>query len=314
MIPNMHSEPVIGIICEQSTSVLAGRVRAAGYKAIRLSPEQLTPDELPEVDAWVVDCPDNSLVAEAMAWIETRVLALSNRPDLSDLAEYRNWCDRIIRTLDKWNANFWQNTGEQSGSTSQAFADVEAVWILAGSAGGVPAVSEFLAALTHVPRVAFIYAQHIEADQQELLEAIGHVNRDLPCALAVGRHWLNPGRVLIAPATCQLRFSNWGEVFSTREPWETRETPHINHVMMAMSGLQPAPGGAIIFSGTGRDGCDGMRALQAVGTRVWAQDPETAVAPSMPQSVIDAELASRTGSPQELAAAFLELYPTAVTS
>ena len=132
MIPNMDSEPVIGIICEQSTSVLAGRVRAAGYKAIRVSPEQLTPDELPVVDAWVVDCPDNSLVAEAMAWIETRVLALSNRPDLSDLAEYRNWCDRIIRTLDKWNASFWQNTGEQSASTSEAFADVEAVWVLAG--------------------------------------------------------------------------------------------------------------------------------------------------------------------------------------
>jgi chemosensory pili system protein ChpB (putative protein-glutamate methylesterase) len=310
----MNTEPVIGVICEQSTSVLVGRVRAAGYKAIRVSPAQLVPDELPVVDAWVVDCPDNSDVADAMAWIETRVLALSNRPDLSDLAEYRNWCDRIIRTLDKWNASFWQNTGEQSGSTSEGYADVEAVWILAASAGGVPAVSEFLAALTHVPPVAFIYAQHIEADQQDLLKAIGHVNRDIPCALAIGRHWLNPGRILIAPATCQLRFTNWGEVFSTREPWETRETPHINQVMMAMSGLQPAPGGAIIFSGTGTDGCAGLRALQAVGTRVWAQDPSTAVAPSMPQSAIDAGLVSRTGSAQDLAAAMSELYPAPATS
>ena len=310
----MDTEPVVGIICEQSTSVLVGRVRAAGYKAIRVSPEQLIPDQLPTVDAWVVDCPDNSDVADAMAWIETRVLALSNRPDLSDLAEYRIWCDRIIRTLDKWNADFWQGSDEPSSSTSEAYADVEAVWILAASAGGVPAVSEFLAALTHVPRVAFIYAQHIEADQQDLLKAIGHVNRDLPCSLAVGRHWLNPGRVLIAPATCQLRFTNWGEVFSTREPWETRETPHINQVMMAMSGLQPAPAGAIMFSGTGTDGCAGLRALQAVGTTVWAQDPDTAVAPSMPQSAIDAGLVSRTGSPQDLATALLELYPSAVTS
>jgi chemotaxis response regulator CheB len=111
-----------------------------------------------------------------------------------------------------------------------------------------------------------------------------------------------------------LRFTNWGEVFSTREPWETRETPHINQVMMAMSGLQPAPAGAIMFSGTGTDGCAGLRALQAVGTTVWAQDPETAVAPSMPQSAIDAGLVSRTGSPLDLATALLELYPSAVTS
>ena len=310
----MDTEPVIGIICEQSTSVLAGRVRAAGYKAIRVSPAQLVPDELPPVDAWVVDCPDNSDVADAMAWIETRGVALSNRPDLSDLAEYRTWCDRIIRTLDKWNASFWQGTSEQSGSTSQAFADVKAVWVLAASAGGVPAVSEFFTALTHIPPIAFIYAQHIQADQQELLEAIGHVNRDLPCALAIGRHWLNPGQVLIVPATCQLRFSKQGEVFSTREAWESRETPHIDQVMMAMSGLQPAPRGAIIFSGTGQDGCEGLRALQAVGTKVWAQDPDTAVAPSMPQSAIDAGLVSKTGSPGELAAALLELYPSAVNS
>ena len=111
----MITEPVIGIICEQTTSVLAGRVRSAGYKVIRVSPEQLKPGELPEVDAWVVDCGDNAEVADAMAWIETRVLALSNRPDLSELEEYRNWGDKIIRTLDKWNADFWQGSSQQTG-------------------------------------------------------------------------------------------------------------------------------------------------------------------------------------------------------
>jgi chemosensory pili system protein ChpB (putative protein-glutamate methylesterase) len=305
----MNPEPVIGIICEQTTSVLAGRIRAAGYKVIRVAPQQLIPGELPDVDAWVVDCGDNSEVADAMAWIETRVLALSNRPDLSSLEEYRTWGDRIISTLDKWNADFWQGTSQQTGSTSEAYADVKAIWVLAASAGGVEAVSQFFSALTTIPPVAFVYAQHIQADQQEMLEAIGHANSNIPCSLAVGRHWLNPGRVLIVPATAQLKFSKQGEVFSTRDAWGTRETPNIDQVMMAMTGLQPAPSGAIIFSGTGRDGSEGLRALKGVGTRIWAEDPATAVASSMPQSAIDAGLVSHAGSPKALAKALMELYP-----
>ena len=307
----MQSEPVIGVICDHSSAVLAGRIKAAGYRITRVMPENLVQGELPAVSAWVIDCGDNTEVAEAMTWIEPQVLALSNRPDPSQLLDYRQWCERIIRTLDKWTADFWHAQVEPSPSSAQDYALVQGVWILAGSTGALGAVSEFFRAFTHIPPVAFIYAQHIHADQQHLLTTIGRANRDLVCSLALGRHWLNAGQVLIAPAACRLRFSRHGEVFSVRDPWDTQETPNISQLMMAMSGMKPAPAGAIMFSGAGRDGRDGLRALQARGTRIWAQDPASAEAPSMPLAALEQGLASKVATPAELAAELMALYPEA---
>ena len=305
----MQTEPTIGIICDHRSLVLAGRLIGAGYRIVRISPEDLMPGKMAVTDAWVVDCTDNAPVADAMAWIEQEVVVLSNRPDPSTLQEYRDWCDRIVHTLDKRSADFWHASNAQTASVPEAYAQVEAVWVIAGSTGGVNAVSEFLNAFTHVPPVAFVYAQHIRANQQSMLTAVGHANPDLHYSLAVGRHWLNPGHVLIVPAACRLEFSKQGQVVSIRDQWGTSETPSIDHLMMTMSGMSPSPAGAIIFSGAGSDGSAGLRALQAIGTRIWAQDPATAVSPSMPQSALDLGLVAHSAGPTGLAAEFMRLYP-----
>ena len=305
----MQTEPTIGIICDHSSQVLAGRIIGAGYRIVRVSPEKLIPGELADTAAWVVDCADNSPVADAMAWIEQEVLVLSNRPDPSQQLEYRSWCDRIIHTLDKWSADFWHASSVQTESVPEAYAEVKAVWVMAGSTGGVNAVSEFFSAFTHVPPVAFVYAQHIRANQQSMLTAVGHSNPKLCCSLAVGRHWLNPGHVLIVPAACRLEFSKQGQVVSVRDHWGTSETPNIDQLMLTMSGMSPSPAGAVIFSGAGKDGSEGLRALQAVGTRIWAQDPSSAVSPSMPQNAIDLGLVAYSATPRELATEFMRLYP-----
>ncbi|MEP5766555.1 MAG: chemotaxis protein CheB [Halieaceae bacterium] len=308
----MQDEPLIGLICDHSSPVLAGYIGAAGYRLVRVMPDKLSPQDLAPVDVWVIDCEDSNVVADAAAWLEPQVLAISNRPKPALLEDYRAWCDKIIHTLDKWTADIRHAHLEQSRSDAAAYAAVEGVWVLAGSTGAVAAVSRFLGAFTHVPPVAFVYAQHIHHSQQASLKAIGHANRDLVCNLAIGRHWLNPGHVLIAPATSQLRFSRFGEVFSVRDQWETSETPCIDKLMLAISGLKPAPSGAIIFSGAGRDSCLGLHALQAVGTEIWAQSPESCEAPSMPQAAIDDELASTIATPEAMAAMFMQRYPTGV--
>lgn len=305
----MQTGPTIGIICDHSSLLLAGRIIGAGYRIVRVSPDKLVPGKLADTDAWVVDCADHTLVADAVAWIEQEVLVLSNRPDPSDQLNYSSWCKRIIHTLDKWSADFWHAGNAQTVSVLEAYAEVEAVWILAGSTGGVNAASEFFGAFTHIPPVAFVYAQHIQANQQSMLTAVGHSNPNLCCSLAVGRHWLNPGHVLIVPAACRLEFSKQGEVFSVRDQWGTAETPNINQLMLTMSGMSPSPAGAIIFSGAGKDGSEGLRALQAVGTRIWVQDPSSAVSPSMPQNAIDLGLVVHSATPGELGAEFMRLYP-----
>lgn len=302
----MESEPLIGIICDHSSPVLAGDIKRAGYRVLRLMAEDLHPQSVAAVDAWVIDCVNSADVAEATLWLEPRVLAISNRPDPADLKAYRRWCERIIEVLERWTANQRLKREQHEQSRHSAFADVQAVWVLAGSTGAYHAVRQFLAGLSGAPPVAFILAQHIDPSQESTLTAIGGANPAIRCEIALGRHWLNPAQLLIVPASRQVVFKRNGEVYSTRKPWSTHETPSIDGLMLAVSGIRPE--GAIMFSGAGKDGCEGMAALAALGTTIWVQDPATCAAPSMPESVIARRIAATVAPPEILAEQLQALY------
>lgn len=304
----MQEKPVIGLLCDHNSAVLEGFIGKAGYRVLRRRPERLAQDAPDAVDAWVIDCEDSDAVADIALLLEPRVVALSNRPAPGELQPYRDWCERIIRVLDKWTADIRDNRSATASSEASAFTDVQGLWLLAGSTGAIEAARVFFGRLQPAPPVAFLYAQHINAAQQSTLTAIGLSNRDLACYVGVGRHWLNCGHILIAPASSKLGFARYGEVFSTREPWTTPETPNLDELMLTMSGMQPAPAGVIILSGAGRDGSRGLAALHSVGSEVWAQDPTTCAAPSMPVTAIESGLTSLVAPPEALASHLLARY------
>ncbi len=304
----MESQPFIGVVCDASFSVLAGRIKGAGYRIARVSPAMLKPGMRPAVDIWVVDCDDIDAVADDLADIDAPVLALSNRPGVEERLAYRTWSERILRTLEKWTADAWHPRRDNS-STPDHYAAVEGVWLLAGSVGMDTAVRDFLEALPEIPHVSFLYAQHIPANEQHaLVNKFNRVNRQLHTVLAVGRHWFNPCQMLVVPASCRLQFGHQGEVFSLRDAWGGRVDPHIDQLMMSVAGLQPRLSGAIMFSGASTDGLQGAQALHGIGCEVWAQDPDTATEPAMPRAVSQLRLASEVGSPERLAELFMAKY------
>ena len=70
-----------------------------------------------------------------------------------------------------------------------------------------------------VPPVAMVYAQHWEGSQAPLVEQFLKANESVKCSVALGRNWLNPGHLLVAPNDCRIQFGGEGEVFSVREGW-----------------------------------------------------------------------------------------------
>lgn len=304
------TQPFIGVVCDASYSVLAARIKQAGYRIARISPMMLIAGRRPSVDIWVVDCDDSDAVADVISELDAPVVALSNRPDVGDVEAYRAWASRIIATLNRWTADAWQGRPDAANSTADHFAAVDGVWLLAGAAGAESAVREFLEALTWVPPVTFVYAQHIDpADQLGLVNRLAKSNRHLRCTLAVGRHWFNPCQLLVVPASCRLQFGHQGEVFSLRDAWGGRYDPHIDALMMSLAGLNPRLSGAIVFSGASSDGLLGAQALHGIGCPIWAQDVHSATEPAMPNAIATLRLDSKVGTPTELAAAFLDLYP-----
>jgi chemotaxis response regulator CheB len=304
----MDTQPFIGVICDASFSALAGRIKTSGYRIARLSPAMLLPGSLPPVDAWVVDCNDDELVADALAWIETPVVALSNRPSPSDRVAFKAWADRIVKTLDKWTADARHGRSGAPSSVASAWADVEGVWVLAGAEGTDDAVEEFLASMPLAPPVAFVYAQHSEGSQSEAIQRFMQANDGVTCTYGLGRHWLNPRQLLVTPNTHRIQFTNQGEVFSLRDSWGGKDCPNIDHLILEMMGMQPGPSGVILFSGACGDGLQGAQALRTMGARVWSQSPDSANEPRLPQAVQKLGLASNTGTPAELAADLAGLY------
>ena len=309
------TQPFIGVICDASFSVLAARIKQAGYRIARISPLMLISGRRPAVDIWAVDCDDSDVVADVISELDAPVVALSNRPDVSDIEAYRAWANRIVATLNRWTADAWQGRPDAANSTADHFAAVDGVWLLAGAAGAESAVREFLEALTWVPPVTFVYAQHVAPeDQLGLVNRLGKANRHVRCTLAVGRHWFNPCQLLVVPASCRLQFGHQGEVFSLRDAWGGRYDPHIDALMMSLAGLKPRLSGAMVFSGASSDGLLGAQALHGIGCPIWAQDVHSATEPAMPNAIAALRLDSKVGTPSELAAAFLELYPEVVVT
>jgi chemotaxis response regulator CheB len=303
----MDMQPLIGIICDGSFSAIAGRIKNSGYRIARVSAQMLVPGNLPPVDAWVVDCDDPDVVADAIAWIETPLVALSNRPSPTDRIAYKAWAERIVRTLDKWTANVRHSRCRETRSSATAWGDTEGIWILAGSAGADEAVVEFLESLPWVPPVAMVYAQHSERPQTGLVERLAAARSHVTCSLALGRHWLNPGQILVTPSCSRIGFSSHGEVFSLRDTWGGKDCPNIDQLTMEMLGL-PRLAGVILFSGDSGDGLQGALALRGMGARVWAQHPDSAIQPGLPRAAQQLRLASNVGTPAELAADFAGLY------
>ncbi len=304
----MSVKPRIGLISDHRSPILAGYVQRADYEVALVTPDSLVEGQVAEVDAWVVDCDDSNTVADATIWLEPRLLALSNRPSTDNLEDYRRWCERIIATLDKWTGHIRDSQDDTMVSSPSAYQAVKGTWILVGSTGAFGAMRKFLRAMDDLPPVAFLYAQHINPRQESTLLAMSSANRGIKCTLALGRHWLNVGHVLIAPASRIIRFGNKGEISSAREEWQTPETPNLTQVLLASCGMNPAPAGAIVFSGAGADGRLGLPAIAQLGTRIWAQSPHSCEAPSMPEMAIATGLVTETGTPDELAEKLCSLY------
>ncbi|MBN7797143.1 chemotaxis protein CheB [Parahaliea mediterranea] len=185
---------------------------------------------------------------------------------------------------------------------------VQAVWLLAGSAGATAAVHRFLGGFRRCPPVAFIYAQHYDPARQDQLRHLVDDNKLFHMELIEGRHQMAPGTVLIVPPHRRIRFCGGLDIAAESAPWEGHHTPDIDEleVMLAAAGLPSI--GVVLFSGMGSDGAGSLDVLDASGCRIWVQDPDTASCRGMPRAALDTGLVHRQGGPELLAYTLEQLY------
>jgi two-component system chemotaxis response regulator CheB len=174
------------------------------------------------------------------------------------------------------------------------------------SAGGVEALSVFVAGLPPDLPASVLVVLHVGRDAPTVLDRILTRHGHLPAEPAVDGAELLPGHVYVGVPDCHTLFED-GRVRLDHGPRENGHRPAVDPLMRSLAPLGERVAG-VILSGARDDGTAGLRAIKQAGGWALVQDPAEASAPSMPASAaagvaVDAVLpvAALAGAVTELA-------------
>jgi two-component system chemotaxis response regulator CheB len=158
--------------------------------------------------------------------------------------------------------------------------------VIGASAGGLDALRAILARLPEDFDAAVCAVLHISPDSPGILADILGRAGPLPAVMVRGRERLAP-RTIYVPAPDHHLIVEPGIVRATRGPKENRFRPAIDPLFRsAAQSYGPRAIGAIL-TGALDDGTAGLWAVKQMGGITIVQDPDDAVAPSMPRSALD---------------------------
>jgi len=203
-----------------------------------------------------------------------------------------------------------ENSIEASQPVSTAGIAARNVWVIGASIGGPQSVKRFLASIQTSLPVGFVLAQHIGSNFVSLLAKQLDKVTGMKVMAAKEGHLLKHNEVVIAPTAQRITLDKQGYIRLKPMECESIYTPSIDTVMTDISMRYGVHTSSIMFSGMGNDGVRGSQLIASRGGRVWAQDAETCVISSMPDSTRRAGVVEFNGSPEALAAQLIEYFKT----
>jgi chemotaxis response regulator CheB len=172
-----------------------------------------------------------------------------------------------------------------------------------GSAGGLDA---YIRLLDHLPPdmgVAIVIVNHLRHVATRLHEILPRHTR-MPVTLITEGLVLRPNQVFIIPSQRDLHVLE-GE-FTLKPISKPRGWPDVITVFLrSLTENWEGQLIAVIVSGFDGDGSAALRGIKEVGGITFAQRPETASEPDMPESAIDSGWVDYILSPEEIAQAII---------
>jgi len=185
-------------------------------------------------------------------------------------------------------------------------ADIRLVAVGA-STGGPAALAKILAGLEPKFPVPIVIVQHIGGGFDTGL--VDWLKRVSGPGVSIATHGaaMRPGNVYISPTDRHLGVSASGQVLLDDSAPIRGHRPSATHLFSSVARAYGAHALGLILTGIGNDGCDGLRALKQAGGLVLAQDRESSVVYGMPKAAVDAGLADRVVSLDEVPAVLKSL-------
>lgn len=253
-----------------------------------------------DIDVWLVDVDTVSFaqqqnLPEFEAWLFTT--------DIPVIFGEGNTYNAVDEGFNSWVRQLTSKLTSISGQLSldrQQQRPADSVWVLAASTGGPEVVKQFLDVLPPNLGVAFLYAQHIESQQNRALATSVTRNSHYPGKLAQHGERLSANTVTVVPADQELDILMDGTLVIRSGTWRGQYRPSIDKVVATVADRFGPLGGAIFFSGMGDDGVVGARLMSRRGGQVWIQSPPSCASDSMPVEVNKTGCVTTIGTPKQL--------------
>jgi two-component system, chemotaxis family, protein-glutamate methylesterase/glutaminase len=157
---------------------------------------------------------------------------------------------------------------------------------VAASAGGIEALSSFVAALPKDFSAAVLVVLHIPPAGTSVLPRILSRAGKLPARHPRDGERLASGVIFAAPPDRHLVVDD-GRVWLSAGPRESGHRPSGDVLLRSVARSCGDRAAGVVLSGTMDDGTAGLRAVRAVGGMALVQDPEEAAFPGMPAAAIE---------------------------
>jgi two-component system, chemotaxis family, protein-glutamate methylesterase/glutaminase len=163
------------------------------------------------------------------------------------------------------------------------------ILMIGASTGGPPAIQQLLEELGAAPSVPIVVVQHMPLGFTKAFA--DRLNAHLPLMVREAVHGepLERGKVYIAPSGLHLRVRSKGEELTavlTRQPEEAQHRPSVD--VLFESGVPIARRVlAVLLTGMGHDGGQGLLALYSAGAMTIAQNESSSIVYGMPRTAVE---------------------------
>lgn len=188
--------------------------------------------------------------------------------------------------------------------SSRAPARVVAI---AASAGGLSALTHVLTALPADFAAPIIVLQHLKADQKSFMAEILGRRVILPVAPAQHGERLAAGKVYVAPPGHHLLVLPDGVLALSDTERVRFVRPAADVLFRSLAESLGERAVAVVLTGTGSDGADGVREIHRRGGTVIVQDEASSAFFGMPDASIRTGMVDRVLPLDEIAPALLDL-------
>lgn len=247
---------------------------------------------------------DPSRADLAFRALSVGALDVLGKPSFSEDDGARHQCRRFLAAivaLSRVKIVTRRAAKEPEGPEPAGTPGGHSLFALGASTGGPSVLHRILSGLPRPYPVPIVIVQHIEASHVQAfadwLGTSGHETRVASLAIEP-----QPGVVYIAPGGRHLKYTSTNLIAPTHGEARGFQLPSIDEFFESLARVDARRVFAVILTGMGDDGAEGLRCLRAAGALTAVQSEESCVVPGMPSAAIKSGGANLQLTPEEIAA------------